>query len=445
MCGGPRRDLTLGDSVGLIVGIIVGAGIFQVAPDVARGVPGAAALLALWLAGGLISLFGALGYAELAAAYPEAGGDYAYLTRAYGPQAGFLFGWLQLAVVRPGDIAVMAFAFATYARPVAEAWLGRPVPHGARLLAASAVAVLTLINLAGVRHGKWTQNVLTLLKAAGLLAVTGLAFAVPRPLAAAAAVDPIPASVALILVLFTYGGWNEMAYVAAEVKHPERNVLRALVLGTVAVTALYLAANAAFLHALGGHAGLAAGHAVAAEAIAPVLPGAQSWVAALVCVSTLGAVNGLIFTGARISYAVGADHALFRPLGAWSGRTGTPVRALAAQGALSMALALTLGSFTNTLLYTAAPVYLFYLATSIAVGVLRRRDPGRSRPVRAWGYPVTTAIFCAVCAWLVYRAAVYKPAVAVAALGILAAGVPLYAFSRRLADPARPRIHSHQR
>lgn len=415
----------------MIVGIIVGAGIFQVAPDVARGVPDAAWLLALWLAGGILSLFGALGYAELASAYPEAGGDYAYLTRAYGPPAGFLFGWLQLAVVRPGDIAVMAFAFATYAGALAKAWLGRPWPGDPRWLAAAIVAALTLVNIAGVRQGKWTQNILTLLKTAGLLAVTALALAAPRPLEVPAAAGPLPASLALIFVLFTYGGWNEMAYVAAEVRRPERNVLRALVLGTLAVTVLYLAANAAFLHALGGHAGLSAAKAVAVEAVAPVLPGAAAWVAALVCVSTLGAVNGLIFAGARISYAVGADHALLRPLGAWNGRTGTPARALAVQGALATVLVLALGSFTNTLLYTAAPVYLFYLATSIAVGVLRRRDPTRARPVRAWGYPVTTAVFCAVCAWLVYRAVVYKPAVAAAALGLLALGIPLYAISRR--------------
>jgi amino acid transporter len=428
---GPRRQLTLADSIGLTVGIIIGAGIFQVAPDVARGVPNATALLALWLAGGVISLFGALGYAELASAYPEEGGDYAYLTRAYGPRAGFLFGWLQLAVVRPGDIAVMAFAFATYAAPVAEAWLGRPVPHLGRWLAAGAVAGLTIVNITGVRQGKWTQNALTVAKVAGLLAVTGLAFASPRPVVVAAVADPMPVSVALILVLFTYGGWNEMAYVAAEVKRPERNVLRALVLGTAVVTGLYVAANASFLRALGGHAGLAAGRAVAVEAVAPVLPGAEAWVAALVCVSTLGAVNGLIFAGARISCAVGADHALFRPLGAWNARTGTPARALAVQGVLAMALVMVLGSFTNTLIYTAAPVYLFYLATSIAVGVLRRRDPGRPRPARAWGYPVTTAVFCAVCAWLVVRAVAYKPAMAAAALGILASGVPLYAMSRR--------------
>ncbi|MBM4156951.1 MAG: amino acid permease [Lentisphaerae bacterium] len=428
---GPRRILTLGDSVGLIVGIIVGAGIFQVAPDVARGVPGAAALLGLWLAGGIVSLFGALGYAELAAAYPEAGGDYAYLTRAYGPRAGFLFGWLQLSVVRPGDIAVMAFAFATYAAPVAEGWLGRPIPQAGRLFAALAVALLTLVNIAGVRSGVRTQNALTLLKGAGLLAVTGLALAAPSPAAVAGVADPLPASVALILVLFTYGGWNEMAYVAAEVRDPGRNVLRALVLGTAAVTVLYLAANAAFLHARGGRAGLASATAVAAEAVAPVLPGAAAWVAALVCVSTLGAVNGLILAGARISYAVGADHAMFRPLGAWNGRTGTPVRALAVQGVLAVALVLVLGSFTGTLLYTAAPVYLFYLATSVAVGVLRRRDPGRPRPVRAWGYPFTTAVFCAVCAWLAWQAVAYRPAVAAVALGVLAAGIPLYAISRR--------------
>lgn len=429
---GPRRELTLIDAVSLMVGIIIGAGIFQVAPDVARGTSGAAGFLALWLAGGVISLFGALGYAELASTYPESGGDYAYLSRAYGPWAGFLFGWIQLAIVRPGDIAVMAFAFATYAVPVANAWLGLETPVRPELWAAAAVMVLTVINIIGVRSGKHAQNALVALKIAGLMAVIALAFAAPRPLEAPAPMDPLPGSLALILVLFTYGGWTEMAYVAAELKNPGRNALRAMVFGTSLVTVLYLAANAGFLAAMGGHAGLQAATAVAVDSVAGTLPGAETWIAALICVSALGAVNGLIFTGSRISYAVGADHALFRRLGIWSETSGTPVRALAVQGAVAVALILVMGSFTRTLLYTAAPVYLFYLATSLSIGVLRRRDPARPRPARVWGFPLTTGVFCAVCAWLIYRAVIYRPIVALAALGILLLGLPLYALSRSM-------------
>jgi amino acid transporter len=428
--GRPERKLGLIDSTSLIVGIIVGAGIYQVAPDVARGAGGWWAVLGLWVAGGLISLFGAFGYAELGAALPQAGGDYVYLNRAYGPWAGFLFGWMQTIVVRPGDIAGMAFAFATYAQVVWNPWPEGTWPSSGQIYACLAVGALTLINLTGVREGAWTQNLLTAVKIGGLLLVLGLAVAVPPGRAPEAEFDSLPARVALILVLFTYGGWNEMAYVAAEVRNPRRNIARALVLGTVSVTVLYLLANGAFLHTL-GYAGLATSDAVAADSVAQALPTiGGAVVAALVCLSALGAVNGLIFTGARISYAMGREHAAFRPLGRWSGRTGTPVPALLLQGAIAIALILALGSFLNAIVYTAAAVYIFYAATSIAVFVLRRREPGLDRPFRVPLYPWTTLLFCAICIVLVHGAIVYKPAISALALLFVAAGLPIYAWSR---------------
>ncbi len=428
----PRRQLTLLDSVCLIVGIIVGAGIYQMAPDIARGASGGPGLLALWLVGGVLSLFGALAYAELATAYPQEGGDYAYLTRAYGGWAGFLFGWIQVAIVRPGDIAVMAFAFATYARVLYDPLEGSRFPFGQQAYACLAVVVLTAVNVAGVRQGKWTQNALTAAKVLGLAAIVAVGLFIPRHAAIAQPVEPLPASLALILVLFAFGGWNEMAYVAAEVVNPRRNIVRALVLGTTTVTVLYLLVNAAFLRAL-GYAGLASSGAVAADTISVLFPSsAPRIISALICISALGAVNGLIFTGARISYAVGADHGLFRPLGRWSATTGTPARALLLQAAIALALIVSLGSFLNAILYTAAPVYLFYLATSLAVIVLRRTDPGTERPYRAWGYPLTPLVFSAVCAFLAYSAVVYKPWVALAAVAILLLGFPLFALSNRL-------------
>ncbi len=427
----PQRQLTLLDSVCLIVGIIVGAGIYQAAPDIAKGVSNGYGLLAVWLVGGVLSLLGALGYAELASAYPQQGGDYAYLTRAYGPWAGFLFGWIQLVIVRPGDIAVMAFAFATYARTLYEpsGEVGRYVQQ---LYACSAVAVLTLVNIIGVRQGKWTQNILTFAKVAGLVAIVGVALFSTRTSAPITQPQSLPLSLAVILVLFTFGGWNEMAYVAAEVVNPRRNIVRALVLGTTAVTALYLLVNVAFLYAL-GYAGLNTSHAVAVDTIATVFPRQASLlISLLVCLSALGAVNGLIFAGARISYAVGCDHSLFRPLGQWDARTGTPVRSLLLQGLIAIGLIVVLGSFINTLLYTAAPVYLFYLASSVAVIVLRRKDLQTERPYRVWAYPLTPLIFSATCAFLAYSAVVYKPWVALSALALLLLGLPLYLVSNRV-------------
>jgi APA family basic amino acid/polyamine antiporter len=428
--GGPRRVLSLFDTTNLIVGIIVGAGIFVAAPVVARGIGSGVGVLALWLVGGLLSFCGAVGYAELATTYPEQGGDYVYLTKAYGRWAGFLFGWLQTLVVRPGDIAVMAFVFATYAENlVGLRWIGKPV------LAAAAVAVLTAVNVAGVRSGVRTQNVLTVAKVVGVSLI--IVVAVLGPGAEAAPVEelspeqPVPLAIALVLVLFSFGGWNETAFVAAEVREPRRNIVRAMVLGMAVVTVIYLAVNAAFLHVLGFH-GLASSEAVAAETVASVFPeAAASMVGALICLCALGAVNGLVFAGARIAYAVGRDHRLFGTLGRWSERTGTPIRALILQGSLSVVLILVLGSFIDTVMYTAAAVYLFYLATSVAVIVLRFRDRSAPRAYKATGYPVTTVVFCLVCMFLIVASVQYRPWIAVAAGLLILLGVPGFWLSER--------------
>jgi amino acid transporter len=442
----PQRQLSLFDSTCLILGIIVGAGIYEVAPMVAAGTASPGMFLLIWVVGGLLSLFGALGYAELATALPEEGGDYVYLSRAYGRWAGFLFGWTQLVVVRPGDIAGMAFIFATYARALYDPFQGWVVPYdrlpwsvfaeatvplGQLVYAVGAVAVLTAVHAAGVREGKWTQNLLTVTKIFGLLLVVGVALFVPGQPADSLAKPGAPLSLALILVLFTFGGWNEMAYVAAEVKDPNRNIVRALVLGTASVTLLYLLVNGAYLWGL-GTAGIADSKAVATDLVSGVMPrfGARA-ISVLVCISALGATSGLIFTGARISYALGSDHGVFRGLGRWNGRTGTPLVALIVQGLIAAGLIVALGSFVNAILYTAAAVYSFYLATSVAVFVLRYKEPDRPRPYRVTGYPVTTLIFCAVCAFLIYGAVVYKPVIAAVTVAILAAGLPIYWLGRR--------------
>ena len=430
--GGPQRELTLLDSTSLIVGIIIGAGIYQMAPDLAKGAGSAWGVLGFWALGGLLSLCGALCYAELATAYPQAGGDYVYLSRAYGSWAGFLFGWAQLTIVRPGDIAVMAFAFATYAHAIWDPLQGTAFPHGQQAYALLATVTLTCVNVLGVRAGKWTQNLLTGVKALGLIVIVAAAFLMkPKPVAVVP-VESIPLSLALIFVLFTYGGWNEMAYVAAEVKDPRRNIVRALALGTAAVTLLYLLVNGAFLHTL-GYANLTASKAVAADAVAPAMPHIGGiFISALICVSALGAVNGLIFTGARISYAVGADHRLLRVLGRWHPSWGTPAVALVVQGTIAASLIVALGTFVNAILYTAAIVYAFYLASTLAVVVLRWKEAVVERPYRVWGYPWTPLLFAAVCLLLIRSAIIYRPWIAMSACGLLLLGLPFWWLSNRM-------------
>ena len=426
----PKRELSLFDSTCIIAGIIVGVGIYQMAPDIAKGAQTWWGVLAIWIVGGLLSLAGAMSYAELATAYPQQGGDYVYLTKAYGRWAGFLFGWAQLTVVRPGDIAVPAFAFATYARAIYDP-LAANDGLSQRLFAGAAVLVLTIINILGVKQGKWTQNLLMTVKALGLLAIVAVAVVAPRGAGTPVAeVGSLPVALALIFVLFVYGGWNEMAYVAAEVRDPRRNIVRALLVGTVAVMVLYLLVNGAFLYTL-GYNGLAASKAVASDAIGTVFPVVGSrLVSALVCISALGAVNGLIFTGARISYAMGEDHRLFRALGRWDQRTGTPIWALAVQGLIALAVIAVFGGYVDAILYTAAAVYTFYLGTSLAVLVLRFKEPGVERPYKVTGYPITPLIFSGVCLLLIWSSINYarnfKPISLIVLVAALALGVVIY-------------------
>lgn len=433
----PKKELNVFDSTCIIVGIIIGAGIYETAPIVASCMASRTALLGIWLAGGVLAMTGALCYAELATAYPCQGGDCVYLKRAYGRWAGFLFGWSQLAIIRPGDIALMAFIFARYAQKL------YPFAGASLVYAASAVIILTAINVIGVKEGKWTQNILTVIKVIGLLAIIAAGLFAP-----AAPAPPEPSGItmpglqlALILVLFTYGGWNEMAYVAAEVKNPARNITRALVIGTCTVTVLYLFANAAFVHSL-GYTAMTGSNAVAVDVVAKTFPGiAVKAVSVLICVSALGAINGLIFTGARISYAMGTDYAIFRRLGTWDKRSGTPIWALIAQGTLSTAIILLAGSFIDTIIYSAPIVWIFFFATAVSVFVLRRKDRQTPRPYKVTGYPVTTFVFCAACVFMGFSSISYaltqKPKGLIIMATVLTIGIAAFYLTDRSNSPKK--------
>lgn len=428
----PQRRLTLFDSTSIIVGIIIGSGVYMTAPLIARSVPSSLAVLGVWLAGGLFALIGSLCYAELATMFPAAGGDYVFLSRAYGRPMGLLFAWCELWIVRPGSIGSLAFVFADYANRIYP--LGS---HALAIYAAGAIAALTVINILGVASGKWTQNLLTVAKIVGLLAVVAIGFLYAAPETPAPA-KPSDANwgLAMILILYAYGGWNDMAYVSAEVRDPEKNILRALVSGTLAVTLTYVLVNAAFLHALGLE-GLRQAPAVAAD-VARL--GAGEWgakaVSVLVAVSALGAVNGMIFTGGRIYYAMGKEHKLFALLGRWSPRLGTPAWSLAAQGLIAMAVVLGFGlsagksdgdGFERMVDYTLPMFWLFLLLVAVSLLVLRFRDPARRRPHRVPLYPLTPLIFAASCAFMLraslLRASEQGSPVASVSFGLLAVGL----------------------
>jgi len=430
----PAAALGLLDAVCIMVGIIVGAGIFETAPTVAAQFGSWEGVLLMWLAGGAVSLCGAWCYAELATAYPEDGGDYHYLNRALGRWAGYLFAWGQFVIVRPGSIAAISYPFGRYLSALWSPLAGtRLAQYEWSIFAAAAVMVLTALNCLNVNTGKWTQNLLTLAKCTGLMLIVAAAFLAPaHPAAGTFAPDAPSLGLALILVLFTYGGWNEIAYVAAEVRDAARAISRALMLCIALVTAVYLLVNAAFLRTL-GLAGVAASPAVAVDAVARFMPaGGGRLISLLICVSALGAANGMIFTGARIAYALGSEHALFRRLGSWDARRGTPRAALLAQGALSLAVVLLAGSFSATVVYTSAVVWVFFSATGVAYFVLHYRR--EARPYRAPFYPLPGLIYCASSVYVCYSALRYDWRGSVIAVCITAAGLLFYR-SRGIREP----------
>jgi amino acid transporter len=445
---GPDRDnpetparLGLWDAVSLIIGIIIGVGIFETPGRIQA--PGPYAALAVWFVGGLVALIGAFCFAELAAAYPRSGGEYVYLNRAFGPSIGFLFAWAQLAVIRPAGIALLAYIFGDYA---SRLW--HFDTNGVVLLAVLAIVVLTAINVLGVVFGKSTQNVLSLAKLLGLAAIALAAFVWGRPGTAATATvqatDSFWFASAMVLVLWTYAGWHEAAYVTAEVKNKRRYVPLALMLGTGAVTLTYVLLNAAYLWAL-GFSSLSATKTPATD-VARLLPGsiAVPAVLLLVMISALGATNGMIFTTARIFAVFGADHRLFAPLGHWSSRLGTPARALLWQGILSVVYVVIVGliwasrdSFEGLVGCTAAVFWMFFLLTGIALFVLRYREPHIIRPFRTPGYPILPALFCVCCGYMVLASILFERLASLVGLVIVLAGLPLY-FMPKKHVPQRP-------
>jgi amino acid transporter len=429
----PRQQLSLIDSTSIIVGIIIGSAIYKSSPDIAAGAGhwgselaarwhadpdqaaavGAWVIAGVWLVGAAIALIGALCYAELATAYPRAGGTYVFLSEAFGRHVGFAFAWVEFWIVRPGNVGAIAFVLANYAReilaPQAKDDLVLEVA-----LAVAAIVVLTLVNAAGLRMGKWTQNLLTALKLLGLAAIVITAFSLPAP----ADSQPIVAQpwetigLSLILVMFAYGGWTDMSFVAAEVRHPERNIFRALLLGTLVVAAIYLAVTVAFVHAL-GVGGLTQSTAVAADVLALRFGTAGSTaISLLVIVSCLGAINGMLFTGARVYYALGTDHPVFRWLGTWDGVSGVPLRSLLVQSAVTVVLVIAFGlypgGFERLVVFTAPFYWGFIALVGVALVVLRFRGRGPATLFRVPLYPVTPAIFFLSCAAMVYASLKYS-------------------------------------
>jgi basic amino acid/polyamine antiporter, APA family len=442
----PARTLSVADAVFVVVGIVVGAGIFKTPALVAANASSDAAFLAVWLGGGVLALIGALCYAELASAYPSTGGDYHYLQRAFGRRLAFLFAWSRIAVMQTGSIALLAFVFGDYASAV---W---PVVGAGSdaLYAALAIVVLTLLNVHGIREGTSAQRGLTTVEVLGLVAIAIAALVVGGASTAGAPVDAAPAAaptaasigLAMVFVMLTYSGWNEAAYVSAEVRGERAPIARALVIGIVLITALYLLVNYAFLHAL-GRDGLAATDAVGVTVMERTFgaPGVML-VSLLVAVCSLTSVNATIITGARCNHALGRDFPALAALGQWDEKAGTPRNALIVQGAIALLLvalgAGTRAGFQTLVEYTAPVFWLFILLTGVALMRLRRIDPNAPRPFRVPLYPIAPLVFCATSAYMLWSSVVYTGLGALVGVAVLLLGVPAFRMLRtRRLDPSR--------
>jgi amino acid transporter len=438
MSATPRQLLSVPDGVFLTVGMVIGVGIFKLPSLVAGNTAGETEFLLAWLLGGAVSLCGALVYAELASRHPETGGEYTFLSRGLGRGAAFLFAWSRMTVIQTGAIVAVAFAFGDYASEVLR--LGE---KSSAVWAAIGVVALTLLNVAGTLPSKTLQKVMEILliSALVLLAVGALASGgSPKPAAAGSGGGSF--GLAMIFVLFTYGGWNEAAYLSGEVREARRNMLRILVAGILAVTALYLLVNVGYLAAL-GHGGMRDSKAVAAD-VMRLLAGEKGAVliALVVCVSALTTMNAAIFTGARTTWAFGQDFRLFARLGSWAEAGSTPANALLLQGAVMLALvaagSLTPDGFSAMVAYTAPVFWTFFLLTGMTLFVFRTRG-GEEPPVRVPLHPLVTLAFCAMCVYMLWssidyiRNPVFGPKfgdMVLAGIVIMAAGVPLYFLAR---------------
>ena len=429
-----KRQLGLLDSTMINVGTMIASAIFLVPSAIAQQVPASSLTVLVWVVGGIVSLLGALSVSELGAAMPKSGGQYAYLTEAYGPVWGFLFGWTGSVVINPASIAAIAVAFAQY--------LGFFTPFGPwgiKLVAVASIVALTAVNCVGVKPGTITQNVLTLLKIGLVVFLIVVGFALPggrwenfRPVWPETGVGHLvgPFGIAMVAALWAYDGWIEVCYVGGEVKDPGRTLPRAIILSTLIVIALFCLVTASYTYVLSS-ASIAQSPLVASDAAQVTLGRyGAGLVAATILVSTLGANNGIVLTAARITYAMARDGVLPPGLGGVHPRFLTPVPALLVQAGISIALTLW-GTYDQLFTYVIFAQFLFYAMACGAVVRLRAKAPDLPRPYRTWGYPVTPLVFIAFATWLVGNTIAEQPADAGVGALLIVAGLPLYWWARR--------------
>jgi APA family basic amino acid/polyamine antiporter len=428
-----KRSITLTHATALVVGIIVGASIFRQPSAVASALPSVQAIYAVWVVAGILTLFGSLIAAELTSAYPRSGGVYVFLSEAFSPAVGFLWGWAMYWTMHTGIAAAIATVFAQYV-----AYFVPMSPMAVRATAAGAVIVVSVINYVGVKHGSRVQTTFTIAKllAIGAIIIAGFAIGAkvaPEP-ATDAAVTTRGFVMALIGALFAYGGWHMVTYAAEETKEPVKTIPRALLLGTLIVTVSYLAINAAYFHVLPMSV-MAKSTRVAADAADAMFgSGGGGIMSAIVIFSTFGALNGVILAGPRAYMAMAQDGLIFKWAAAVHPVYGTPHRAILLQAVWAIVLVMTgtYGDLVSRVIYTE---WIFFALMAIGLVLLRRRA-GYAPAYRVWGYPFVPIIFAASSLFIVFNEIYSEPKKSLAGLGMVVIGFPIYWFFLRHSQPA---------
>jgi basic amino acid/polyamine antiporter, APA family len=435
-----RRSLTLFDMTMIAIGGTIGSGIFLTPSLIAGALPSPALIIGVWLVGGLMAMAGALTFSELAALMPRAGGEYVYLTEAYGGLVGFLFGWAYFLVCNAGGLGALSIAFATYAGYFVP--LG---PAGTKALAVAGLLLLTTINVLGVKAGAIFSDVFTVLKLAGIAGLIGVGFifgssstttfslmpgAVPGGLAGGLAT-------AMVGVLWSTGGWQHATYASGEVVNPRRTLPLAMVIGTATVTLVYVLVNVAYMFLL-TPAQIAASPRVAADAVSRVLgSGGGALISLAIFISTFGVVGIYTLTAPRIYFAMAGDGLFFKRVAQVHPRFHTPAFAIVAQSLWAVVLILFWGTFENLISYVVFTDWIFFGLAAASVFVFRRRNPDAHRASRVPLYPLTPLFFVGMSAWFVAVTLVQRPAQAWAGLAFLALGVPVYFYWRKQAAGGR--------
>lgn len=432
---GLKRSLGFWDSIAMIIGSVIGTGIFRTPSEVGQYLTDPGWVLFAWALAGGIAFLGTLCYSELSSSFPETGGTYVYFKYAYGPWAGFLFGWSELALMRTASMASVAYAFGEYFTNFLPS-----VPKAEKIIAVVTIWLLTGINMAGLHYGKWLQNIVSLGKGLALtsLIVLGLTagkgdaahFSTVFPSAPQAGFIA-SLGLALVPILWTYGGWHESSFVAGEFKETDKELPFSLLWATGLVIFFYLIVNGVYLY-LFPAAEIAQRKLIAGDVMQAIFGSAgEKVITAVILVCIFGVLNTVILAGGRIPYAVGKDHPLLSWLGVSDPKFHTPLRSLVVNAVWASALVLW-GNFRQLLFLSAAAVWFFFAAAGIALFVSRKKFRERKRPFSMWGYPWTLIIFTAASLWIFLNTAIFSPRETLFGFAIIALGLPLYGISRRL-------------